>query len=35
MREIYLETDGELPGRLPAVYEIVPCALKVRIPNPA
>jgi YegS/Rv2252/BmrU family lipid kinase len=35
MREIYLETDGELPGRLPAVYEIVPCALKVRIPKPA
>jgi diacylglycerol kinase family enzyme len=32
-REIYLETDGELPGRLPAVYEIVPNALKIRIPK--
>jgi YegS/Rv2252/BmrU family lipid kinase len=30
---IHLETDGELPGRLPAVYEIVPNALKVRIPK--
>ncbi len=28
--EIHLETDGELPGRLPAVYEIVPSALRVR-----
>jgi YegS/Rv2252/BmrU family lipid kinase len=34
--EIHLETDGELPGRLPAVYEIVPHALSVRVPaNPA
>lgn len=30
---IYLETDGELPGRLPAVYEIVPAALKIRVPK--
>ena len=30
--EIHLETDGELPGRLPAVYEIVPKALRVRVP---
>jgi YegS/Rv2252/BmrU family lipid kinase len=30
---IYLETDGELPGRLPAVYEIVPNALRIRIPK--
>lgn len=29
---IFLETDGELPGRLPAVYEIRPQALKVRVP---
>ncbi|MBX3283207.1 MAG: diacylglycerol kinase family lipid kinase [Acidobacteria bacterium] len=29
--EIRLETDGELPGRLPAVYESVPKALKVRV----
>lgn len=30
--EIRLETDGELPGRLPAVYEVVPRALRVRCP---
>jgi diacylglycerol kinase family enzyme len=29
---ILLETDGELPGQLPAVYEIVPGALRVRFP---
>jgi len=28
--DIHLETDGELPGRLPAVYEIVPKALRIR-----
>ncbi len=32
MREILIETDGELPGRLPAVYQIVPDALRVRVP---
>ena len=31
--EIRLETDGELPGRLPAKYEIVPNALRVRVPR--
>lgn len=31
--EIHIETDGELPGRLPAIYEIIPNALKVRIPK--
>jgi YegS/Rv2252/BmrU family lipid kinase len=31
--EIRLETDGELPGKLPAVFEIVPAALKVRVPK--
>jgi len=31
--EIHLETDGELPGKLPAVFEIVPEALKVRVPK--
>ncbi len=31
--DIHLETDGELPGRLPAVYEIVPAALRVRVPR--
>ena len=30
---ILIETDGELPGRLPAVYEIVPNALRVRVPR--
>jgi YegS/Rv2252/BmrU family lipid kinase len=32
-KEIHIETDGELPGMLPAVYEIVPSALKVRVPK--
>ena len=32
-REIHIETDGELPGKLPAIYEIVPLALKVRVPK--
>jgi YegS/Rv2252/BmrU family lipid kinase len=32
-RDIHIETDGELPGRLPAVYEIVPNALKIRVPS--
>lgn len=27
--EIHIEIDGELPGRLPAIYEIVPRALKI------
>lgn len=31
---IQLETDGELPGRLPAIYEIVPNALRIRTPVP-
>ncbi len=31
-QEIRLETDGELPGKLPATYEIVPGALRVRVP---
>jgi diacylglycerol kinase (ATP) len=31
--EIRLETDGELPGRLPAIYEVVPGAIRVRIPS--
>lgn len=30
--EILLETDGEMPGKLPATYEIVPNALRVRVP---
>lgn len=32
-REVEIETDGELPGRLPAVYEIVPNALRIRVPG--
>jgi YegS/Rv2252/BmrU family lipid kinase len=31
--EIHLEVDGELPGKLPAVFEILPKALKVRVPK--
>lgn len=30
---IFLETDGELPGQLPAVYEVVPNALRIRVPR--
>ena len=30
---IHIETDGELPGRLPATFEIVPNALRVRVPK--
>ncbi|MBS1792450.1 MAG: diacylglycerol kinase family lipid kinase [Acidobacteria bacterium] len=32
--EIHIEVDGELPGRLPARFEIIPEALKVRVPKP-
>lgn len=31
--EIHIEIDGELPGKLPATYEIVPDALKIRVPQ--
>ncbi|MEW6361784.1 MAG: diacylglycerol kinase family protein [Acidobacteriota bacterium] len=31
---IRFEMDGELPGRLPAVFEIVPSALRIRCPDP-
>ena len=31
-QEIHIETDGELPGRLPASWEVVPSALRVRLP---
>ncbi len=31
--EILLETDGELPGKLPAVYEVLPNAIRVRVPK--
>jgi diacylglycerol kinase (ATP) len=32
-QEIFLEIDGELPGKLPAVFEVVPSALKIRVPQ--
>jgi YegS/Rv2252/BmrU family lipid kinase len=31
--EMHIETDGELPGKLPAVFEVVPQALRVRFGN--
>jgi YegS/Rv2252/BmrU family lipid kinase len=30
--EVHIEVDGELLGKLPAVYEVVPEALRVRVP---
>lgn len=30
---VQFETDGELPGRLPATFEIVPQALRIRVPK--
>jgi diacylglycerol kinase family enzyme len=30
---IFIETDGELPGKLPAIYEVLPKALKIRVPR--
>ncbi len=30
---VFIEADGELPGRLPAVYEVVPKALRIRVPK--
>ncbi len=34
-RPILLEIDGELPGHLPAVFEVVPKALRLRVPASA
>lgn len=31
--EVHIEVDGELLGKLPAVYEVVPNALPVRVPS--
>jgi diacylglycerol kinase (ATP) len=31
-QEVHIEVDGELLGRLPATYEVVPGALQVRVP---
>lgn len=33
--EVHIEIDGELPGKLPAIYEVVPKALRVRVPKPS
>ncbi|MGH9946888.1 MAG: diacylglycerol/lipid kinase family protein [Pyrinomonadaceae bacterium] len=30
--EIRIEVDGELPGKLPAIFEVIPSALKLRVP---
>lgn len=30
---VRIEVDGELPGRLPAEYEIVPASLRIRVPQ--
>lgn len=30
---VLIETDGELPGRLPAVYEVIRDAIRVRVPS--
>lgn len=32
-QQILLETDGEMPGKLPAVFEIIPNAIRVRVPR--
>ena len=32
-QEVHIEMDGELPGKLPAVYEVVPGALRLRVPK--
>ena len=32
-QEVHIEIDGELPGKLPATYEVVPGALKIRVPK--
>ena len=32
-QDVHIEIDGELAGKLPATYEVVPGALKIRVPN--
>jgi YegS/Rv2252/BmrU family lipid kinase len=32
-QEVHIEIDGELPGKLPALYEVVPGALRIRVPK--
>ena len=31
-QEVHIEMDGELPGKLPATYEVAPGALRLRVP---
>jgi YegS/Rv2252/BmrU family lipid kinase len=31
--QIRIEVDGELPGKLPAVYEMIPQAIRLRVPQ--
>jgi diacylglycerol kinase family enzyme len=31
--EVILEVDGELPGQLPASFQVVPQALRIRCPK--
>ncbi|MEO6333510.1 MAG: diacylglycerol kinase family protein [Pyrinomonadaceae bacterium] len=31
-QEVHIEIDGELPGKLPAIYEVVPSAIRIRVP---
>lgn len=33
-QQVPIEIDGEMPGRLPAIYEIVPNSLRIRVPRP-
>lgn len=33
--EVHIEVDGELLGKLPAIYEVVPNALRIRAPKSA
>lgn len=30
---MFLETDGELPGKLPATFSVIPNALRIRVPR--
>jgi diacylglycerol kinase family enzyme len=32
-RPLPLELDGELPGTTPATFEVVPAALRLRVPG--
>jgi YegS/Rv2252/BmrU family lipid kinase len=32
-QEVHIEIDGELAGKLPATYEVVPAALRIRVPR--